>query len=97
MSEPKMDETVPGGRYKGANGTWHDANGKILPGEGEVVAQDNPGEEKVPAENVPQPATEPQTAEQLSAEEKKAAAKKAAAEKAAAAKATKAAKAGKPQ
>ncbi len=26
-----MAETIPGGAYKGTDGTWHDANGKPLP------------------------------------------------------------------
>ena len=27
----RIDETIPGGRYRGADGSWHDANGKPLP------------------------------------------------------------------
>lgn len=31
MLDKKLDETEPGGRYLGADGTWHDANGKPVP------------------------------------------------------------------
>lgn len=27
----KLDETIPGGIYRGADGVWHDAHGKPLP------------------------------------------------------------------
>lgn len=32
MAEPekKADETTPGGRYQGVDGSWHDANGNPL-------------------------------------------------------------------
>lgn len=44
-----IDQTVPGGRYLGANGVWHDANGKPLPA---------PEPEKAP-EPVVEPEPEP--------------------------------------